>query len=404
VPPISVLIKAASSKCNLNCEYCFYHDVANNRTVADFGFMSLETIEVIIKKVLQFASGYSTFSFQGGEPTLCGIDFFKSIIELQQKHNVNKVSINNCIQTNGVLIDRRWAEFLHDHNFLVGLSLDGPHDYHDKYRVNTGGSGTFKRVMQTSELLNAYQVEYNILFVVTNLTAGHPDKLYNFFKKNSFNFLQFIPCIDPANTERGVHGYSPNPKRYASFLKHFFDQWSVDFMGGREVSIRYFDNLVRIIMGMRPEICSLQGSCQCQFVFEADGSVYPCDFYVTDKWKLGNIYEDELPGLYESEKCKHFINSSLSLAPNCLQCKWKLLCRGGCRRDRVIMPANEPGRNYYCESYYEFLEYAYPRLVEIARYIQRVQSQVKRSPEKNQQQNRNGGQKEWLLRKRNFEV
>jgi uncharacterized protein len=373
VPPISVLIKPASSKCNLNCEYCFYHDVANNRSVSDFGFMSLETIEVIIKKVLQFASGYSTFSFQGGEPTLCGIDFFKSIVELQQKHNVNKVSVNNCLQTNGILIDRKWAEFLHDHNFLVGLSLDGPHDYHDKHRVDARGAGTYKRVMQTSGLLDTYQVEYNVLFVVTNLTAGHPDKLYDFFKKNKFNFLQFIPCIDPTN-ERGAHRYSLTPKRYTSFLKQFFDRWSVDFMGGREVSVRYFDNLVRIIMGMRPEMCSLLGSCQCQFVFETDGSVYPCDFYVTDNWKLGNIYENELLGLYESENCKHFVNSSLPAVPNCLNCEWRFLCRGGCRRDRVNMPGNKPERNYYCESYYEFLQYAYPRLMEIARYVQQVRS------------------------------
>jgi len=377
VPPISVLIKPASSKCNLRCEYCFYHDVADNRTIADFGFMSLETIELIIKKVLQFATGYSTFSFQGGEPTLCGIDFFRSVVELEQKHNVNKVNINNCIQTNGILIDRKWAEFLHDHNFLVGLSVDGPDEYHDRYRVDARGAGTYQRVMQTSELLDTHRAEYNILFVVTNFTAGHPEELYNFFKNNKFNFLQFIPCLDPVNGERGVHRYSLNPDRYASFLKQFFDRWSADFMGGREVSVRYFDNLVRIIMGTRPEMCSLQGSCQCQFVFEADGSVYPCDFYVTDKWKLGNIYEDEILGLYESEKCKHFINSSLSAASTCLNCKWKFLCRGGCRRDKENTLTREPERNYYCESYYEFLEYAYPRLVEIARYVQKVRSQAR---------------------------
>ena len=134
MPPISVLIKPASSKCNLKCEYCFYHDVADNRTVPDYGFMSLETIEVIIRKALQFASGYATFSFQGGEPTLCGIDFFKSVVELQNKHNIHNVKINNCLQTNGISIDSQWAEFLHDNNFLVGLSLDGP----QIFMINTG--------------------------------------------------------------------------------------------------------------------------------------------------------------------------------------------------------------------------------------------------------------------------
>jgi uncharacterized protein len=375
VPPISVLIKPASSKCNLNCEYCFYHDVANNRAVADFGFMSMETIEVIIRKVLQFASGYATFSFQGGEPTLCGIDFFKSVIKIQNKLNINNVRINNCIQTNGVVINSKWAEFLHDHNFLVGLSLDGPHDLHDKYRVDAKGKGSHERVIQASALFNKYKVEYNILFVVTDLTARYSDKLYEYFKTNNFTYLQFMPCIDPKDDERGVHNYSLNPKRYTFFLTHFFDKWYADFMTGREVSIRYFDNLVRMAMGLPPEMCSLLGSCQCQFVFEADGSVYPCDFYVTDEWKLGNIYENGILGLYESDNCKRFIKSSLSTASICQTCQWKSLCRGGCRRDRENTHTKELERNYYCESFTEFLQYAYPWLIDVAKYVQTVHLQ-----------------------------
>jgi uncharacterized protein len=376
VPPISVLIKPASSKCNLSCAYCFYHDVAKNRTEADFGFMSLEIIEVIIRKVLQFASGYATFSFQGGEPTLCGIDFFKSVVRLQKKLNIHNVSINSCIQTNGISIDSEWAEFLHDNNFLVGLSLDGPQDVHDRYRVDAKGRGTHEKVVQTSELFDKYKVEYNILFVVTDETALHPDALYDFYQKKNFNFLQFMPCIDPAESGRGVHGYSLHPQQYAVFLKHFFDRWSADFMGGREISIRYFDNLVRMVMGNPPETCSMRGSCGCQFVFEADGSVYPCDFYVTDQWKLGSIHERELPGLYDSANCRRFIDNSLSIDPACKICQWQSLCRGGCRRDRENMLTGKLERNYYCESFREFLEYAYPRLLDIAKYVKKVHSQA----------------------------
>jgi len=296
VPPISVLIKPASSKCNQSCSYCFYHDVANNRSVADFGLMSLDTIEIIIRKVLQFASGYATFSFQGGEPTLRGIDFFEKVVSLQSELNVNKVKISNCLQTNGLLLDDQWAQFLHKHNFLVGLSLDGTRDFHDKHRIDSQGQGTFERVRQTAALLNKNQVEFNILFVVTNLSARHPDELYNYFKRNDFRFLQFMPCIDPENSQRGTHKYSLSPERYTFFLKRFFDKWRADFLGGREVSVRYFDNLVRMAAGLPHEMCSLLGSCQCQFVFEADGSVYPCDFYVTDEWRLGNIRDNELGG------------------------------------------------------------------------------------------------------------
>jgi uncharacterized protein len=349
--------------------------VANNRAVADFGLMSLETIEVIIRKVLQFASGYATFSFQGGEPTLCGIDFFESVVKLQNKHNINRVKINNCLQTNGLLINSRWAEFLHNQKFLVGLSLDGPQDLHDKYRIDATGKGTWERVMQTAQLFNEYKVEYNILFTVTSINARHPDELYNFFKKHKFNFLQFMPCIDPDNSERGIHKYSLNPERYTFFLKHFFDKWYADFLNGREVSIRYFDNLVRMAAGMPHEMCSLRGSCQCQFVFEADGSVYPCDFYVTDKWKMGNIREKEISGLYESDNCRSFINSSLSMASICHTCRWKYLCRGGCRRDRENPRTKEFERNYFCDTFSAFLPYAYPRLIDIAKYVQKVRSQ-----------------------------
>jgi uncharacterized protein len=374
VPPVSVLIKPASSKCNLKCQYCFYHDVANSRAVADFGFMSLETIEVIIKKVLQFASGCATFAFQGGEPTLCGLDFFRSVVELQNRHNVNNVRIENSIQTNGILVDTEWAEFLNENNFLVGLSLDGPEELHDKFRVNAGGKGTYRKVMRTVSLFDKHRVAYNILFVVTDSTAGHPEKVYDFFKSHHFDFLQFMPCLDPQDDKRGAHGYSLTPKRYAVFLKRFFDKWSADFLGGREVSVRYFDNLVRMVMGMPPEMCSLHGSCQCQFVFEADGSVYPCDFYVTDAWKLGTIRDKGLIELYETDTSRHFIESSLPVAPGCGDCCWKFLCRGGCRRDRDTGQDDELARNYYCEAYADFLAYAYPGLLDLARYVQAVRA------------------------------
>jgi uncharacterized protein len=375
VPPISILIKPASSKCNLKCKYCFYHDVANNRAVPDFGLMSLDTAEAIIKKTLQFASGYATFSFQGGEPTLCGIDFFKAVVKIQNRLNVNNVIINNCIQTNGILVDDKWAEFLHDYRFLVGLSLDGPVELHDKFRVDAGGNGTYNRVMQTAALFDKYKVEYNILFVVTSQTAREPDRLYKFFKDNNFSFLQFMPCIDPGDGKRGIHNFSLDPAQYSFFLKRFFDRWSADFTGGREVSVRYFDNLVRMVMNTYPEMCSLQGSCQCQFVFESDGSVYPCDFYVTDSWKMGSIDENELMELYESGACQRFKESSQAVASSCNNCKWKNLCRGGCRRDRENTGEKELGRNYYCQAYKEFLEYAYPGLVKVSQYVKKIQAQ-----------------------------
>ena len=284
MPPISVLIKPASGKCNLRCDYCFYKDIADNRNVADFGFMDDSTLEAIVRKVLAFADDVASFAFQGGEPTLCGLDFYRRVTDLQKLHNTKNVVINNCIQTNGLLLDEEWAVFLREHKFLVGLSLDGPQDVHDAFRKDARGGPTYKTVMQKVRLLERYGVDYNILFVVTKTQTQKPGKTYTFFKENNLNYLQFMPCIDPSAGQRGAQPFSLHPAEYAVFLKKFFDRWSDDILSGRTVSVRYFDNLVMLVMGKEPEMCSMRGVCSCQFVFEADGSCYPCDFYVTDEW------------------------------------------------------------------------------------------------------------------------
>ena len=371
MPPISVLIKPASGKCNLRCEYCFYKDIAENRDIPDFGFMNLDTLETIVRKVLEFADRTATFSFQGGEPTLCGLDYFRNFVAYQKKYNNKNVAITNCIQTNGVLLDESWAEFLKSNNFLVGLSLDGPQELHDKYRKDMQGDGTYSTVIQKARLLEKYGVDFNILFVVTRDLVGKPGKLYSFFQRNNFKYLQFIPCIDPMAEKRGVLRYSLLPAEYTQFLKKFFDRWSEDILSGNDVSIRYFDNLVRILMGQEPETCSMRGTCSCQFVFEADGSCYPCDFYVTDKWKLGNIDEMGIVELFETETSQRFLKTSTAVAQDCLCCRWRQLCRGGCRRDREDILNSVLAKNYYCRAYNDFLSYAYPKLTEIARYVVR---------------------------------
>ena len=369
MPPIGVLIKPASGKCNMRCAYCFYHELAENRSTADYGFMSDETLEAVVRRVLEYASGEATFSFQGGEPTLCGLDFYKKAVALQRKYNVNSVKISNCLQTNGLLLDEDWARFLHDSNFLVGLSVDGPSDIHNANRVDAQGKGTFQRLMNTAALLEKHRVEFNILFVVTAMSARHPDKVYGFFKEHGFRFLQFIPCIEPADGESGSRAFSLTPKDFETFLKRLFDKWSSDLLSGNYISIRYFDNLVRMAMGMEPETCTLFGQCLCQLVFEADGSVYPCDFYVNDGWRLGSIHESSAAELLGSDRAKAFVTSSAQALPLCRDCRWFGLCRGGCRRDRESSVPGALGRNRYCEAYSAFLDDAYPKLIAVARHV-----------------------------------
>ncbi|HOJ11245.1 MAG TPA: anaerobic sulfatase maturase [Clostridiales bacterium] len=371
MPPLSLLIKPASSSCNLRCKYCFYHSIAENRSIASYGMMNIETAELLIRKSFDYAENMCTFAFQGGEPTLAGLEFYKSFVELVNKYNTKKIGVHFAIQTNGTLIDEQWADFLFKNNFLVGLSLDGPKEINDVNRVNHTLDGTFSKIMNTVNIFNKYGVQYNILSVVNNSVARHTNKVYNFFKKYNFKYLQFIQCLDPLDEKPGGHSYSLTPLMYSNFLKGLFDLWYNDITKGEIVSIRYFDNLVGMMMGHPPETCGMMGRCQCYFVIEADGGVYPCDFYVTDQWKLGNIKENDFHELLNTDTGKRFIEVSMHVDDKCKECKWFNFCRGGCRRTREPFSDGLPVLNYYCESYYNFFEYAGERLYKLSRMFSR---------------------------------
>lgn len=365
MPPLTLLIKPASGACNLACRYCFYHDEQLNRETFSYGFMSEETLEIMTKKALEHARGQCTFGFQGGEPTLRGLDFFRRAVELQKKYNVHNVRIMNAIQTNGMLIDDEWAAFLGENRFLVGLSLDGGKDVHDLNRLDPEGKGTFNRVLRAAQKLAARQVEFNVLTVVTGRTADSIAGIYSFYRRSNLLYQQYIPCLDPLG-ERGASPWALTPEKYGKFLKTLFDLWYRDVTSGRFIYIRYFENLLGMLLGRPPESCGLSGQCVIQNVVEADGSVYPCDFYCLDEWKLGNIREHSFRELSQCETAKRFLSEGRSLAEDCKACDLGPICRGGCRRDR-----EHAGGNYFCPAYKEFFPYALPRLQELARAVRR---------------------------------
>ncbi len=367
MPPVNMLIKPASGNCNLRCKYCFYNDIAEHRQTESYGMMDIETLEILVKKAFEYAEYSCTFAFQGGEPTLVGLDFFKKLIDFQKKYNTKNIKVNNALQTNGMVIDNEWAQFLGENGFLVGLSLDGPKDIHDTMRVDAKGKGSFKKVLDTAKRFDRCKVEYNILFVVNGYVARHVNKIYNFYKKNNFKYIQPIPCLDPLDEKPGGHDFSLTPDRYAYFLKTLFDLWYEDVSKGNMISIRNFDNYVGMLMGYKPETCSMVGECTCQYVVEADGGVYPCDFYVFDEWYLGNIKGDDMRVMRESKTAKRFVEVSRHIDPMCKGCKWVQLCRGGCRRNREPFEDGKPVLNYYCPAYKEFFGYAMPRMQELAR-------------------------------------
>lgn len=217
MPNLNLLIKPSSSNCNLKCNYCFYDDVTENREVKSHGFMSKETLETIVKSAMEYSDSMVNFAFQGGEPTLVGLDYYKELLNLQNKYNYKNLIINNSIQTNGIVIDEKWAKFLGDNKFLVGLSLDGPKDINDSNRIDFKSKGSFNRIEKTINLFNKYKVDYNILTVVTKNVARHVGKVYNYFSKSEFQYLQFIPCLDNLNEEPGRNPYSLSPKDYEDF-------------------------------------------------------------------------------------------------------------------------------------------------------------------------------------------
>ena len=370
MPPIHLLLKPASGSCNMVCRYCFYRDEIKNRETGLYGIMSDETLENVVRRTFSVAERECTFAFQGGEPTLAGLSYFQKFTELVNRWNVKKIKVNYAIQTNGFCIDREWAEFFRDHKFLVGLSLDGNKEVHDSLRFDIQGKGTFSKVMRAAQLFDAKKVSYNILTVVTAPLVRNINKVYNFYIRNGFFYQQYIPCLDAIGKERGGQDFSLTPELYGKFLNDLFDLWYMDVKKGKRVSVRYFDNLIMVLRDTPPEACGMLGCCTVQNVVEADGEVYPCDFYVLDSYKLGNLNKAGFEEIHQKRLETGFLQSSLLKASECQSCNWKNICRGGCRRDRDRFDGGELGLNYFCKSYRMFFEHSIARLKELA-YMRR---------------------------------
>ena len=358
---LQMMIKPASSNCNLRCSYCFYEDECRNREIPSYGLMALDTLEILVKKALEEAEDSCTFGFQGGEPMLAGLSFFQKFIEFTEKYKKPETRLSFCIQTNGTLIDDDWAEFLKKNRFLVGISLDGIGEIHDRSRKDTQGKDTFKRVLKNAEFLQKKQVDVNILCVLTKQSARKIRSIYEFLKKHGFYYHQYIPCLDPLGEERGRRPWSLTPEYYGSALKELFDLWYKDIMEGHPVSIREFDNWLAMLQGNPPEACAQMGRCSMQNIVEANGDIFPCDFYVLDQYRAGNIQDEDFHFGREDFSEIDFLREGRERGRECPDCHWYPLCRGGCRRDYT-----EEGRNYFCRAYQEFFPYAIERLERLA--------------------------------------
>ncbi len=360
----SVLVKPAGADCNMACEYCFYLEKGELYPKRKVHRMSIPVLEELVRQVMQNGEAMVSFNWQGGEPTLMGLDFYKKAVGFEQKYGVQGQSVGNGFQTNGILINEEWCEFFKGYSFLVGLSLDGPEHVHDRYRRDRGGRPTWKRVMKAAELMGRYGVAYNILAVVNDYSADFAKETYSFLTKEALpegqqeKFLQFIPIVErDAASGRGA-SFSVSGEAFGKFLCEIFDCWLADFRDGwSTVSVRFFDTVFHSYLGLEAPECTSMKECGCYVVVEHSGDVYSCDFFVEPRWKLGNVLKDNLVDLLNSPRQQEFGRMKATLPPPCLDCRWVDTCHGGCTKDRIRDPADR-GLCHFCSSYKMFFEHA----------------------------------------------
>ena len=310
--------------------------------------MNSQTVDKLLTNIFSIEKNSVTFTFQGGEPTLAGINYYYDFIEKVNTKNKNGIVVNYSMQTNGIEIDNIWAEFFKKAGFLVGISIDGNESIHNHYRTDKHGKGTYEYARKAIALLKKNEVKYNILCVITNEIATNVDEVYSSIKDLGSRYIQFIPLIGKMINNAPGDAFLSNDN-YSLFLINIFDLWYKDLMREDFYSIRFFDNLIFLMNGQEAEQCGLQGRCGIQLTVESNGDVYPCDFYCTDDFLLGNINQDNLTAMFRSANAKKFLTSSFSRNPDCSYCEALKLCQGGCRRYR-----DQNGKYIYCEAFKKF--------------------------------------------------
>jgi serine-type anaerobic sulfatase-maturating enzyme len=371
-----VLAKPIGPICNLDCKYCFYLEKESLYPQVDKWAMQPEVLESYIR---QYIEAHDTpvvnFAWQGGEPTLLGVDYFRRVVELEKKY-ANGKQIANAFQTNGVLLNDAWGEFFREFQFLIGISIDGPRELHDAYRVDKGGQPTFDRVMRGMETLNRHSVEFNTLTTVHRANADSPLEVYRFLRANGSGFMQFIPIVERVaqqTTSDGLRLISPDfagaakvapwsvePRQFGRFLSAIFDEWVRKDVG--RTFVQLFDIALELWSGMEASLCIFRKTCGAALAIEHCGDVYSCDHFVYPENRLGNIMDSPLAALVGSAQQQHFGDAKESTLPKyCRECDVRFACNGECPKHRFLTtPDGEPGLNYLCAGYKIFFHHIDP--------------------------------------------
>lgn len=363
-----VFAKPIGATCNLSCRYCYYLEKSDLYPSKRLQPMTDEVLEAYIAQHLAAAPGGEVnFSWHGGEPTMLGIDYFAKIVALQKKLCPPGSHITNGIQTNGTLLDEKWCRFLAREGFRVGVSIDGPADLHDRYRVTPSGSPSHERALRGYELLRKHRIPNDILCVVHAGNVGHPLEAYRFFKGIKAEYLSFLPLVEAAPSIAGKGGNrSVDPDAWGAFLCAIFDAWVRDGIG--KVKVQIFEEALREAFGQEHSLCILRRTCGDIPVVEHNGDVYACDHFVDPDHLLGNLREQSLGELLASETLRAFGKAKWSTLPgHCRTCDVLSSCHGGCPKDRFLTtPDGEKGLNYLCRGYKRFFTHCRPLISEIA--------------------------------------
>ena len=387
--PYQVMAKPNGPRCNLACSYCYYLEKETLFPDTRKFQMSDDILEAFIRDYIgshdRLGLEEISFSWQGGEPTILGVDYFQRVVELEKKYCPAGKTIANAIQTNGILIDEKWAAFLKENHFLVGLSIDGPQELHDRFRLDRKGGPTFDKVMAALGLLQEHKVPVNALTVINSHNAQKPKEVYRFLRDAGFEFIQFIPVVErcPSGGEllagdpqlqfgtAIVTSWSVTANDYGRFLVEVFDDWLKADVG--KVFVQFFDVQLGLWMGEPAGLCWFSPTCGQGLALEHNGDVFSCDHYVYPEYRIGNIQQTALSDLASSESQRRFGSNKLSSLPSCCRdCTYRFACHGGCPKHRFMKASNgESGLNYFCAAYKLFFDHAGPTLQLMAQMIKK---------------------------------
>jgi len=368
-----VMVKPISGVCNLRCTYCYYLpvvDMYRSRPDCSGSFrMSDQTLERFTSQYLARPIKDVQFAWQGGEPTLMGLDFFRKAVELQQKYRREGQSVQNSLQTNGVLLDDEWCNFFREKGFLIGLSIDGPAPYHDRYRRDAAGAATFDRVSRGLRLLKKHRVEFNALVVISQANVHDPEGVYRFLVNQGVRYIQFIPLLEYDKSTLQPHEYSITGRQYGEFLNTVFDLWFERHIS--TVFVQIIEQALAAHLGLSPTLCVHMPTCGRALILEHNGDLYACDHFPFPDYLRGNIHSTALSEMVNSpEQVRFGLSKRDDLPESCRECPYLPACNGGCLKHRIVeVPGQDVRLNWFCEGYKMFFGHSFERLAAIAKAL-----------------------------------